>query len=384
MKDRPVAQNGIQTQRSHGTNQPDDGRRTCAAGQLKTVLGSSRIVVRGVRCVLLSAMVLLGSANLVLAESTSIFDNASYNSEKISEIFMLVLAITGLIFVLVFAAIVVCIVRFRARRVEQNDEAEPPQIYGSWPIEIAWTIAPLLIIFVLFLVVVRSVNEQRPTQAPGDAVQVRVIGHQWWWAFEYPELGFTTANELHVPVDESQDASSVFLQLESADVVHSFWVPRLGGKTDLVPNRVNQMWFTPNETGVFYGQCAEYCGTQHAKMLLRVVVESPSEFAAWVENEKKTAVDDPAVAEGRALFLELSCANCHTIRGTNARGTFGPDLTHLMSRQTIGAGVAENNHDNLITWINNPHIFKTGCHMPEMKLTSKNVKTVVSYLETLR
>ncbi|QDU47264.1 Cytochrome c oxidase subunit 2 precursor [Symmachiella dynata] len=384
MKDRPVAQDGFQLQRSNGTNQPNEGRRSCANGVLMTAKRPSRIVARSIRCVLLTALVLLGTDNVVLAESTSIFDTASYNSEKISEIFMLVLAITGLIFVLVIAAIAVFVVRFRARRSETEDEPEPPQIYGSWPIEIAWTIAPLLIIFVLFLVVVRSVNEQRPTQAPGDAVQVRVIGNQWWWSFEYPELGFTTANELHVPLDESADPSSVFMQLESADVAHSFWVPRLAGKTDLIPNRINTMWFTPNATGIYYGQCAEYCGTQHSKMLLRVIVETPSEFAAWVENEKKPAVNDPAVADGRALFLEHSCASCHTIRGTNARGTFGPDLTHLMSRQTIGAGAAENNHDNLITWITNPHVFKTGCYMPEMKLTAENVKTIVSYLESLR
>ena len=153
--------------------------------------------------------------------------------------------------------------------------------------------------------------------APGDAVQVRVIGNQWWWSFEYPELGFTTANELHVPLDETADPSSVYMQLESADVAHSFWVPRLAGKTDLIPNRINTMWFTPNATGVYYGQCAEYCGTQHSKMLLRVIVETPSEFAAWVENEKKPAVNDPAVADlieevrrvwGQRVLVDLAIA----------------------------------------------------------------------------
>jgi len=336
----------------------------------------------GIYFAVLFFTILCPSGKLAFAESTSIFDSASHNSDAIVDVFYLVLAITGLIFVAVFGAIIGFVWRFRKRK-DQND-AEPPQIYGSWPIEIAWTITPVLIIFVLFLLVIRSVDEQRPSRAPRDALRVRVVGHQWWWSFEYPALEIVTANELHVPIGEVDHPRSVFLDLESADVVHSFWVPRLGGKTDLVPNRINTMWFNPRQTGVFYGQCAEYCGTQHAKMLLRVIVESPEDFEAWAENERKPAVNDPAVADGRRLLLKLACANCHTIRGTDARGTAGPDLTHLMSRQTIAAGSAPNDHEHLTRWIQDPRMIKTGCYMPDMKLSSAQITLIVSYLETLR
>lgn len=359
-----------------GTSSPQSDR------SLAPIRGWLATAVHRLWIVALTAVVWCSSAGVAAAETNSIFEPTSYNAGKISELFYLVLAITGLIFVLVLGAIVAFVFRYRAR--SHDDDTEPPQIYGSWPIEVAWTIAPLLIIFVLFLIVVRSVNEQRPERAPGDALQVRVIGHQWWWAFEYPEYGFFTANELHVPLGDAEHPRSVFFQLESNDVAHSFWIPRLGGKTDLIPNRVNTMWIAPHEGGTYTGQCAEYCGTQHSKMLLRVVVESPEEFAVWVENQQKPAVNDAAVAAGRQLFLDNSCANCHTIRGTNARGTFGPDLTHLMSRETIAAGAAKNTRENLVAWIDNPAVFKTGCHMPALKLTEDQVKSVVAYLETLR
>ena len=349
---------------------------------MRPVSSDSRPIASALKLLASIVVILLLIEERVLAVSTSIFDPASYNSDSIADVFYLVLAITGLIFVIVFGAIVAFVLRFRAR--DADDDSEPPQIYGSWPIEVAWTITPVLIIFVLFLIVIRSVNEQRPERAPQDALKVRVVGHQWWWSFEYPELGFITANELHVPLGEADHPRSVFLDLESADVVHSFWVPRLGGKTDLVPNRVNTMRFEPRIAGTFYGQCAEYCGTQHAKMLLRVVVESEQDFHRWAENEMKPAVNDPTVATGRSLFLTLSCANCHTIRGTSARGTVGPDLTHLMSRQTLAAGAAPNNHESLTAWIQNPKIAKAGCHMPNMKLNDSQVASVVSYLETLR
>ena len=336
----------------------------------------------GFRCAFLMCACLCTSGELAVAESTSMFDSASHNSDSIVDVFYLVLAITGLIFVTVLGAIVGFVWRFRSGA--DDNEAEPPQIYGSWPIEIAWTITPVLIIFVLFLLVIRSVNEQRPSRAPRDALQVRAVGHQWWWSFEYPSQGIVTANELHVPLGDAAHPRSVFLKLESADVIHSFWVPRLGGKTDLVPNRVNTMWFHPRQTGVFYGQCAEYCGTQHAKMLLRVIVETPEEFEAWSANERKPAVSDPQVADGRSLFLQLACANCHTIRGTDARGTAGPDLTHLMSRQTIAAGAAPNDHEHLTRWIRDPRTVKAGCYMPDMKLNTTQSRLIVSYLETLR
>jgi cytochrome c oxidase subunit 2 len=174
------------------------------------------------------------------------------------------------------------------------------------------------------------------------------------------------------------------LKLLSADTDHSFWIPQLAGKTDLIPNRVNNMWIDPHETGLFLGQCAQYCGTQHAKMLLRVSVDSPAEFAAWVRAQKQPAYQDQKEAAGRRVFETTACLNCHAVGGTNGTGRFGPDLTHLMSRSTIASGAAENTPENLHIWIQNPDAIKPGSLMPAMKLSDADLDAVVRYLETLR
>jgi cytochrome c oxidase subunit 2 len=214
-------------------------------------------------------------------------------------------------------------------------------------------------------------------------VEVTVIGHQYWWEFRYPKLGIVTANELHVPVSDPQNRRPTFLNLLSADTDHSFWVPELAGKTDLVPNHPNRMWLEPQRTGIFLGQCAQYCGVQHAKMLLRVSVDSPEEFAAWVRGQQQPAVRDEEVATGRRVFEHTACINCHTVNGTPANGRFGPDLTHLMSRTTIASGAAENTPEKLRLWIQNPNAIKPSSLMPAMKLSDPDLDAVVSYMETL-
>jgi cytochrome c oxidase subunit 2 len=175
-----------------------------------------------------------------------------------------------------------------------------------------------------------------------------------------------------------------FLQLLSADTDHSFWVPELGGKTDLVPNHPNKMWMDPQRTGVFLGQCAQYCGTQHAKMLLRVSVDSPEDFAAWIHSQQQPASQDEGAIAGKRVFESNACMNCHAVAGTAANGRFGPDLTHLMSRATIAAGAAENTHNNLRLWIEDPGAIKPGSLMPAMQLSDADLDAVVSYMETLR
>jgi cytochrome c oxidase subunit 2 len=172
--------------------------------------------------------------------------------------------------------------------------------------------------------------------------------------------------------------------LLSADTDHSFWVPQLAGKTDLIPNRVNQTWLEPRETGLFLGQCAQYCGAQHAKMLLRVYVDSPEDFDAWVRRQQQPANRDVKEAAGRQVFESTACLNCHAITGTNGNGRFGPDLTHLMSRRTIAAGAAENTPENLRLWIQNPDSIKPGSLMPAMKLSDADLDALVHYLETLQ
>jgi cytochrome c oxidase subunit II len=332
---------------------------------------------------------------LAVTQNTSMFAPASPPAESIRNVSILALAVTGFIFVIVEGVLVYCLFRFRRGRAAKA--GEPPQVYGSKPIEIAWTVAPLLIVFVLVLVTTRAlweINVDAPDPRPGDnALYVTVVGRQWWWEYTYDhyngqKYGFTTANELHVPAGDGTAARPVYLSLESADVCHSFWVPRLAGKTDLLPGRTNHTWFQTDSPGLYVGQCAEYCGTQHAKMLLRVVVDPPDEFARWLDHEKEDAAepaaDDSRAREGKAVFLKQSCVNCHRVRGVADRGTYAPDLTHLMSRETLASGVIPNTPENLRKWVHDPQQFKRGCLMPAFGLTDHDADLIADYLETLR
>src|SRR5262245_10567301 len=308
------------------------------------------------------------------AASLSMFDPASPPAAWIRYLAILVLVIAGGIFLLVEGVLIYSLVRFRRR--PPTTATEPPQVYGSVPIEIAWTVGPALIVFLLILVVVRIELEVRadPNRPPpgSQPLYVSVIGHQWWWEYRYTQFGdesldVITANELHVPASHDVPRP-VYLRLESVDVCHSFWVPRLAGKTDLIPGRANTMWFQTSQEGLYLGQCAEYCGTQHANMLLRVVVDSPEAFQRWLDNERKPAADQPAVRTGRDAFLAQSCINCHRVSGTRAQGKFGPDLTHLMSRQTLASGMVKNTSEELRKWVVDPQKTKPGCLMPAFGL----------------
>ena len=351
---------------------------------LATMVFSDRVWWRGVRerdavCALgLLTGPLVGAAALAApGPIPSIFDPLSPPAHEIHALSLLLLGICAAIFVVVAGLMAYCVARFRRR--PGDDDREPPQVYGSNQIELAWTVIPLLIVFVLFLVTTRTLIAVENATPPGDALHVRVIGHQWWWEFRYPDQGVVTANELHVPVGRA-----TFLTLESADVVHSFWIPQLNGKTDVIPNRVNRMWFQPSVAGTYLGQCAEYCGTQHARMMLRVVAHEPAEFDAWVAAQRQPAAASASAAPGRDRFLSVACVNCHRIGGTVADGAFGPDLTHLMSRETIAAGAAPNTPDTLRAWITNPDAIKPGALMPAMKLADADVEQIVAYLTTLK
>src|ERR1700680_4085477 len=251
----------------------------------------------------------------------SIFKPQSTPADSIYGLSLLVLAITGAIFVIVFALIAYAVTKFRRR---SNDGSEPPQVYGSNQIELAWTVIPVLIVLALFMATARVIHAIEDARMPKGAIEVTVIGHQFWWEFRYPAQGVVTANELHVPVSDPSHPRPTFLTLLSADTDHSFWVPRLAGKTDLIPNRVNKIWIDPHEAGVYLGQCAQYCGMQAAKMLLRVYVDSPEQFEQWVQEEKRPAQSSDAAEEGRRIFETTSCINCHTVSGTVADGRFGP------------------------------------------------------------
>lgn len=314
--------------------------------------------------------------------SSNSFLPLSTPAHEIYYLALFVLTITGCVFVVVAFLLFFAVIKYRSRK--NDPEHEPAQVYGSTQVELAWTVIPIIIIVVLFLTTARIIFAIQNAPQPKNDLKVTVIGHQFWWEFRYPEYGIETANELHIPLSTQKNPDTTYLTLLSADVDHSFWVPELGGKTDLIPNHPNEMWMDPEKPGVYYGQCAQFCGLEHSLMLIRVYVDTPAQFADWVKNQQKTAVDDPSVAEGRHIFETEACVNCHTVSGTAAKGKYGPDLTHLMSRATIAAGAAANTPENLRAWIKDPDTFKPGAHMPAMKLSDEQIGQVVAYLDTLR
>jgi cytochrome c oxidase subunit 2 len=237
-------------------------------------------------------------------ETPSIFNPVSTPAFAIRDLSFFVLAITAAIFVIVAGVAAYTLIRFGRRRAEP--EIEPAQVYGSKQIELAWTIVPLLIVVVLFLVTARYIWGLERRAQPPDALEITVVGHQWWWEIRYPKLGIITANEIHVPVSDATGATPTFITLESVDVAHSFWVPQLAGKMDVIPNKTNRVWIEPRRVGTYVGQCAEYCGLQHAVMLLVVVVHPEEEFRAWVASQQTTPLEQETTRPGRELFSSLA------------------------------------------------------------------------------
>jgi cytochrome c oxidase subunit 2 len=328
-----------------------------------------------------AAVIFAQSADRSLSP-TNIFAPSSTPARSIFDLSILVLSVTAAIFLVVFSLLVYAVLKFRKR--PHDDGREPAQVYGSNQVELAWTVVPVLIVLVLFLATAQVINAVQNASRPNGAIEVTAIGHQFWWEYRYPDLNVVTANELHIPVSDAAHPTPTFLTLLSADTDHSFWVPRLAGKTDLIPNRVNRMWVEPTETGLYLGQCAQYCGTQHAKMLLRVYVQPREEFDRWIQEQRNSANTDDTVSAGKKIFETTACVNCHNVAGTVANGQFGPDLTHLMSRDTIAAGILLNTPDNLRRWIEKPDSFKPGSLMPAMGLGDRELNAVTAYMATLR
>jgi cytochrome c oxidase subunit II len=244
---------------------------------------------------------------------------------------------------------------------------------------IAGGAVPALIVVVLFVVTLRAMSVHE-APASGAAFDVEVTGRQWWWEVRYPGLGIVSANEIHIPVRRP-----VRLTVRSADVIHSFWVPQLQGKIDLVPGRSNAIRLDATRAGTYRGQCAEYCGLQHALMALRVMVHEPASHTAWTLRERAPAAPPPdtLAAAGKRVF-DVVCASCHAVRGTLSAGTRGPDLTHVASRTTLAAGTLPNTRANLTAWITDAQRIKPGNGMPSIRLPTADVRAVVAYLESLR
>jgi len=245
-------------------------------------------------------------------------------------------------------------------------------------------IIPAIVLVAAFLFTIGTLNAvAAPQRAPAATIQV--IGHQWWWEVRYegagPSQGVVTANEIHVPVGEP-----VRLELSTNDVIHSFWVPELAGKRDLIPGQTNTTWIEARHAGVFGGTCGEYCGAQHAHMQIRVIADPPGRFQQWLIDQRAPAAPgtDPNTVDGQHVFMTSGCANCHSIRGTGAGGAVGPDLTHIASRTTIAAGTLPNTQANLMGWIVGAQAIKPGSDMPSIPVPPRELQSLAAYLETLR
>jgi cytochrome c oxidase subunit 2 len=324
-------------------------------------------------CLAVIAGTLLGLAGC--GSRPDSIDPVTDSGRSISDLFLISMVLSGLVFLLVASLLVYLIIRFRGRA----GDGSASEREGNRPLEIAWTAAPALLLVVLFVLAVRTMLAVEDDPGPA-ALHIRVIGHQWWWEYQYPDLGFVTANELHVPV-----GTPVRLDLDGGDVIHSFWVPRIGWKMDAIPGKTNTMTFEVDDAGTYDGGCTEFCGVQHAWMRIRVVAEPPDQFDAWVQRQQQSAqpAQDEIARGGEDLFLQSTCVNCHTVRGTQAGGTVGPDLTHLGSRTTLGSGVLDNTPEELARWIQDAHSVKPGVLMPTYNFTEDELQALVRYLEGL-
>lgn len=327
--------------------------------------------------VVILGLAILSQPTSVGAQSPTPFSPNSPAATNIRNLMIVILWIAAAVFIVVEALLIYAVWRYR-QRPGDGDEL-PKQIHGNTPIEIAWTTAPALVLVVVFVFTVRTMGAV--ATAPPTDLYVRVIGHQWWWEIQYPELGIVTAGDLHVPVGKP-----VQFELTSADVIHSFWVPELVGKTDTIPGRINNSWFQADRVGRYLGLCTEFCGTQHAQMRFRVIAQTPEEFEAWVRSQQAPAAEPTTqlAQQGQQVFITSACVGCHTIEGTPAQGKAGPDLTHFGSRTMIAGGALANTPENLADWLRNPQAAKPGNLMPNLNLSETAIDQLVAYLDSLK
>jgi cytochrome c oxidase subunit II len=346
-----------------------------------------RIRFIGAAVVALLAMTLSACSN---APQSALDPQGPY-AQQPDDLFRVVFWIAVAVFILVQGLIIYAVVKFRRK---PNDTDLPVQVHGNTKLEIFWTLIPALILAGIAVPTVRSVFEL--SAEPDDALIVEVIGHRWWWEFHYPEQGITTANELVIPAGQP-----VRLEMTAEEaggpgggaVIHSFWVPQLAGKRDVVPGRINTLNMQADEPGRYQGACAEYCGLSHANMRHYAVALAPEDFDTWISDQQQDApTPEPGSLEERGFELVAgegaSCIACHAIQGTNAQGNVGPDLTHLMSREWFAGAIFEMTDENLTSWVKNAPEMKpmqpqAGWGMPNLGLSDEEVEAIVAYLKTL-
>ncbi len=281
------------------------------------------------------------------------------------------------VFILVEGLIVFAAIRFRHRR--DRGDVLPKQVHGNTRIEIGWTIAPTLLLAIFTIPTVAMIYHLQPKNNAPNSMHVNVIAHQWWWEFQYPDLGFTTANEMHIPT-----GTRVNLSLNSIDVIHAFYVPSLAGQLDVVPSHNNEMWLQADHPGDYAGQCTQFCGASHAFMRFRVMADSPGDFQTWVANQQAPPVAQAAnVQAGAQAFASGACIGCHTIQGVS-QGKVGPNLTHFASRTLFAGATLQNNSQNVQKWIHDPQAVKPEAKMPNLHLSDEEIANLAAYLETLK
>jgi cytochrome c oxidase subunit 2 len=294
------------------------------------------------------------------------------------DLFNLIFWIAVGVFVVVEALLLWTIIRHRA----QPGAALPAQTHGNTVLEITWTIIPCIILAIIAvptLTTIVSATSEAP--ASTKTMNVTVTGHQWWWQFDYPDQGVITSDELHIPV-----GTRINLAIESADVIHSFWIPKLGGKVQAIPNQHNTSWIQADQVGTYNAQCYQLCGASHANMRFIVVVQSQADFDQWVKQMTTAPVQPTSglAAQGAQIFASSACVGCHTIQGTKANAKIGPNLSHIGSHQTLAGATLQNTPENLATWLHNPPAVKPGSIMPNLNLTNDQVNALVAYLESLK
>lgn len=333
---------------------------------------------RARRAAYLLAVPILIAVAAACSDPLSTVDPASDNTDRINGVYIFIFWLAGFVFVAILGIVLVLSIVFRER-----PGREAKQFHGNTRLEIVWTLIPVLIVTAIAVPTFGVILDNTGDPPPGS-LTIEATGHQWWFEFEYPEYGFTTANELHVPVGRS-----IAVNLFSDDVIHSFWSPKLFGKVDMVPGHGNNLFFTPDLSAAraepYLGQCVEFCGTSHANMRFRVFVDTQADFDAWVAAQQAEAVTDAAVAAGAEVFATSACIGCHTVEGVSA-GVIGPNLSHIGARSTIAAGIMDNNEANLRRWISNPPEVKPGAKMPAFEglLSDDQIGELAAYLLSLK
>jgi len=308
---------------------------------------------------------------------SEMFVSSSAQADEINRLFLGYLILSAIILGVVLFMVIGGIIKYR----ESKRGGKARQVFGNKKLELVWTIIPFVIVTVLFFISLQVMENINEPVVNGKKPDIEIIAHQWWWDMRYPKQDVTTANELHIPTGKK-----LLMRIQSADVIHSWWVPALGRKIDAVPGHNNFGWVEADSSGVYEGTCSEYCGNQHAWMRIKVVAEPQAEFDRWIQHQKQTALQPKGeqARQGELLFQTKTCGNCHAISGTPANGRIAPDLSHIASRETLLSGMMLNKKENLRKWLENPQNVKKGSNMPNFLMSDKEVSELVAYLEQLK